>query len=92
MSGLERICCLLVSIMGGLILTSVSLGIANRIIEARYVETAEYNSDASSHSWDYQLLELAPLMWIVFAFLIGTCWTLLSRRNLKWKRKEREGE
>ncbi len=89
MGGLKRICRILVSIIGGYVLSWVLMESIHRILHARYEQAVKLDPDAAVPHGDAVLILLLIVMWIVFGSLIARFWTAQSRRILEKEQKER---
>ena len=83
MSSLERLCCIALSAIGGFLLSWASTAILHTILYARYVQSSEFNPDASGYPWNVALIQLLFVLWIVYSFIVGAVWTLQSCKNLE---------
>ena len=89
MGGLKRLPCILVSIIGGYVLSWVLMESIHRILHARYEQAVKLDPDAAVPHGDAALILLLVAMWIVFGSLIARFQTAQSRRNLNKEQKER---
>ena len=89
MGGFNRLCRILVSVVGGCALSWVLMESIHRILHLRYEQAVKLDPDAPGHSGDAALLLLLIVMWIVFGWLIARFWTAQSRRNLEKERRDR---